>query len=70
MAMTFVAAPLRSGRACWSASFKAASCPCALGVGHVIGKEDWLFEMAHNAGCEGIVSKRLGSVYRSTQHIY
>jgi ATP-dependent DNA ligase len=31
---------------------------------------DPLFEMARNAGCEGIVSKRLGSVYRGhTTHL-
>ena len=46
---------------------KAAACPRVISVSHVIGKGDRLFEMAKKAGCEGIVSKRLGSPYRGGQ---
>jgi bifunctional non-homologous end joining protein LigD len=46
---------------------KAAASPRVLSVGHVIGKGAWLFEAMRKAGCEGIVSKRLGSPYRGGQ---
>jgi bifunctional non-homologous end joining protein LigD len=42
----------------------AAGSPRVLNVGHVIGKGAWLFEAMRKAGCEGIVSKRLGSRYK------
>jgi bifunctional non-homologous end joining protein LigD len=46
---------------------KAAASPRVVSVGHVVGKGAWLFEAMRKAGCEGIVSKRLGSPYRGGQ---
>jgi ATP-dependent DNA ligase len=46
---------------------KEAASPRVVSVGHVIGKGAWLFEAMRKAGCEGIVSKRLGSPYRGGQ---
>jgi bifunctional non-homologous end joining protein LigD len=46
---------------------KAAASPRVVSIGHVIGKGAWLFEAMQKAGCEGIVSKRLGSAYRGGQ---
>jgi bifunctional non-homologous end joining protein LigD len=46
---------------------KAAASPRVVSVSHVIGKGAWLFEAMQKAGCEGIVSKRLGSHYKGGQ---
>jgi bifunctional non-homologous end joining protein LigD len=43
---------------------KAAGFPRLLYLGHVIGKGDRLFDSARQLGCEGIVSKRMGSRYK------
>jgi bifunctional non-homologous end joining protein LigD len=45
-------------------ALKEAACPRVIYLGHVIGKGDRLFESARQVGCEGIVSKKLGSRYR------
>jgi bifunctional non-homologous end joining protein LigD len=43
---------------------KEADCPRVLYLSHVIGKGDRLFQSACQVGCEGVVSKRLGSRYK------
>jgi bifunctional non-homologous end joining protein LigD len=59
--------PIEERKALLERVIKAAASPRVLSVGHVIGKGQWLFEAMRNAGCEGIVSKRLGSAYRGGQ---
>jgi bifunctional non-homologous end joining protein LigD len=44
-----------------------AECPRVVYVSHVVGKGDQLFARAYAAGCEGIISKRLGTRYRAGQ---
>jgi bifunctional non-homologous end joining protein LigD len=55
--------PIEERKAFLERVLKSASCPRVISVGHVISKGDRLFEMAKSTGCEGIVSKRLGSRY-------
>jgi bifunctional non-homologous end joining protein LigD len=59
--------PIEERKAVLERVLKAAGSPRILSIGHVIGKGAWLFEAMQNAGCEGIVSKRLGSHYRGGQ---
>jgi bifunctional non-homologous end joining protein LigD len=59
--------PIEERKALLERVIKATASPRILSVGHVIGKGAWLFEVMQNAGCEGIVSKRLGSHYRGGQ---
>jgi bifunctional non-homologous end joining protein LigD len=58
------ACPIEERKGLLERMLKAAACPRVINVSHVIGKGDRLFEMAKKAGCEGIVSKRLGSRYK------
>jgi bifunctional non-homologous end joining protein LigD len=58
------ACPVEERKALLERVLKAAACPRVVHLSHIIGKGDRLFESARAVGCEGIVSKRLGSRYK------
>jgi bifunctional non-homologous end joining protein LigD len=59
--------PIEERKALLERVIKAAASPRLVSVSHVVGRGAWLFEAMQKAGCEGIVSKRLGSPYRGGQ---
>jgi ATP-dependent DNA ligase len=58
------ACPIEERKALLKRVLKQAACPRVLYASRVIGKGDRLFESARRVGCEGIVSKKLGSRYK------
>src|SRR4051794_35516921 len=56
--------PIEARKAVLERVLKEAACPRVVYLSHLVGKGDRLFESARAVGCEGIVSKKLGSRYK------